>query len=82
MSTRENGKWRNERYGYATYDLGGAGWANEPYGVRDFKAKFRGELVSYGRYRKVYSPLKLTLAEEGYASLRKWVNPQKWKLEA
>lgn len=58
--------WSNEQ-GYSRYDFGGAGWPNVPYGVRDFKAKFGGDLVCYGRYRKVYSRWKMALAERAYA---------------
>ncbi len=71
-------EWGNQN-GYAVYDFGGAGWPNKPYGVRDFKAKFGGELVCYGRYRKVYSPLKLALAEKGYEFARNVINPKNWK---
>ncbi len=62
----------------ALYDFGGAGWANKPYGVRDFKAKFGGDLVQYGRYRKVYSPLKLAVAERAYGLVRHVINPTHW----
>ena len=55
-----------QQNGYAQYDFGGAGWPNKPYGVRDFKAKFGGKLVNYGRYRKIYSPLRFTLASKSY----------------
>jgi CelD/BcsL family acetyltransferase involved in cellulose biosynthesis len=58
--------WSCEQ-GYSRYDFGGAGWPNVPYGVRDFKAKFGGDLVCYGRYRKVYSRWKMALAERAYA---------------
>jgi lipid II:glycine glycyltransferase (peptidoglycan interpeptide bridge formation enzyme) len=61
--------WSGEQ-GYARYDFGGAGWPNVPYGVRDFKAKFGGDLVCYGRYRKVYSRWKMALAERAYAIRR------------
>jgi len=68
-------KWREfgQSYedGITKYDLGGAGWPNEPYGVRDFKAKFGGELVQYGRYRKVHTPWRLALAERVYKFKRK-----------
>jgi hypothetical protein len=57
--------------GYTHFDTGGAGWPDIPYGVRDFKAKFGGELVNYGRYRKVYYPWKLKLAEGAYERSRK-----------
>lgn len=36
--------------GYKTFDFMGAGKPDEPYGVRDFKKKFGGELVEYGRF--------------------------------
>jgi serine/alanine adding enzyme len=62
-------RWGNA-HEYKTFDYGGAGWADEPYGVRDFKAKFGGKLVDYGRYRKVYSPLKFAVAEKAYAMSR------------
>ena len=58
-------KWAHEQ-GYKLCDSGGAGWPDIPYGVRDFKRKFGGELVQFGRYRKVYSPWKLALAEKVY----------------
>jgi lipid II:glycine glycyltransferase (peptidoglycan interpeptide bridge formation enzyme) len=67
--------WSCEQ-GFSRYDFGGAGWPNKPYGVRDFKAKFGGDLVCYGRYRKVYSRWKLALAERAYA-LRRSVRSRK-----
>ena len=36
--------------GCKVYDFMGAGKPNEPYGVRDFKAEFGGELVEHGRF--------------------------------
>jgi CelD/BcsL family acetyltransferase involved in cellulose biosynthesis len=62
--------------GYALYDFGGAGQPDEPYGVRDFKAKFGGELVCYGRYRKVYSPWKMAMAERAYQWGRSVMSPK------
>jgi serine/alanine adding enzyme len=63
-------------HGYARYDFGGAGWPNIPYGVRDFKAKFGGDLVNYGRYRKVYSRWKMKLAERAYEIGRSVISPK------
>jgi lipid II:glycine glycyltransferase (peptidoglycan interpeptide bridge formation enzyme) len=63
-------------HGFERYDFGGAGWPNQPYGVRDFKAKFGGELVCYGRYRKVYSVWKMALAERAYQFGRKIISPK------
>ena len=54
------------------YDFGGAGWPNEEYGPRDFKAKFGGTLVRHGRYRRVYSPWKLRLAETAFLAARRF----------
>jgi CelD/BcsL family acetyltransferase involved in cellulose biosynthesis len=62
--------------GFEWYDFGGAGWPNVPYGVRDFKASFGGELVSHGRYRKVYSRWKLALAERAYEFGRTVISPK------
>ncbi len=56
--------------GFTHYDFGGAGRPDEEYGPRDFKAKFGGELVNYGRYRRIYDPRKLALAERAYALRR------------
>jgi len=61
------------RNGYHTFDFGGAGKPGEEYGVRDFKAKFGGELVSYGRYQCVHSPRLLHLSERGYGVLRRFL---------
>jgi lipid II:glycine glycyltransferase (peptidoglycan interpeptide bridge formation enzyme) len=42
---------------YAVFDFGGAGKPGVPYGVRDFKLKFGGNVVNYGRFRKIHNPL-------------------------
>jgi CelD/BcsL family acetyltransferase involved in cellulose biosynthesis len=57
--------------GFGVYDFGGAGKPGETYGVRDFKAKFGGELVCYGRHRRVHHPGLLRLSEWGYQAYRK-----------
>ena len=35
--------------GYTCFDFGGAGKPNVPYGVREYKKKFGGDLVEHGR---------------------------------
>ncbi|MEX0984119.1 MAG: GNAT family N-acetyltransferase [Actinomycetota bacterium] len=62
-------EWGAEN-GYRTYDFGGAGKPGEEYGVRDFKAKFGGELVGFGRNTRVHAPLRLALAKAGYRAAR------------
>ena len=59
--------------GYHVYDFGGAGKPNETYGVRDFKAKFGGELVNYGRNTCVHSPMRLSISKKGYETLRRFL---------
>src|SRR4051812_5127007 len=68
-------EWSHQN-GIEHYDFGGAGWPNVPYGVRDFKASFGGELVCYGRYRKIYSPWKMAVAERAYELGRTVISPK------
>lgn len=67
--------WDTIRWGAANgqrlLDFGGAGKPGEKYGVRDFKAKFNGQLVSYGRNICVHSPLRMRLSETAYGLARK-----------
>ncbi len=51
--------------GFKTFDFGGAGKPNVPYGVRDHKMKFGGELVEYGRYEKIHKPRLMSMAKAG-----------------
>ncbi len=57
--------------GFTTMDLGGAGKPGEKYGVRDFKAKFNGRLVSFGRSTRVHAPIRLKMSQAAYESMRK-----------
>jgi len=57
--------------GYELFDFGGAGKPNVEYGVRDYKIKFGGSLVNYGRYIAIHSPMKCWLAEKAFILLRK-----------
>lgn len=51
--------------GYHTFDFGGAGKPGIPYGVRDYKMKFGGELVEYGRFDKVHNTYLYALGKLG-----------------
>lgn len=42
--------------GYQIFDFMGAGKPEEEYGVREFKARFGGEEVCYGRYEMILNP--------------------------
>ena len=55
----------------AKFDMMGAGSPNVKYGVRDFKAKFGGQLVEYGRYLCVLNKLSYSLGKLGVKFLKK-----------
>jgi serine/alanine adding enzyme len=59
--------------GYKFLDFGGGGKPEEPYGVRDFKAKFGGELVNFGRNVCVHAPIKLKISQASYKILRRFL---------
>ena len=63
-------QWSAE-HGYWTYDFGGAGKPDEEYGVRDFKAKFGGDLVCYGRNTWVHAPVLFGMSRRAYAAYRR-----------
>lgn len=58
-------KWGIEN-NYSSFDFGGAGEPQKPYGPREFKRRFGGELVSYGRYVHEYSKMKNKIARFGF----------------
>lgn len=51
--------------GYKKFDFGGAGKPGVPYGVREHKAKFGGELVEFGRYERVNKKLFMAIGKFG-----------------
>jgi lipid II:glycine glycyltransferase (peptidoglycan interpeptide bridge formation enzyme) len=56
---------------YKVFDFGGAGHPDKPYGVREFKRRFGGEMVNYGRYEKVHSALRKKIAFTGLSFYNK-----------
>lgn len=65
-------KWGGQN-GIHTFDFGGAGRPDERYGVRDFKERFGGQVVNYGRYTNVYSPGLYNVSNIGYRLYRKFL---------
>ena len=57
--------------GYPLFDFMGAGKPDEPYGVRDFKAEFGGELVEHGRFLCIRKPLLYTIGKMGVNWLKR-----------
>ena len=56
MATWAGIQWAQET-GCARYDMMGAGEPGVPYGVRDFKSEFGGEMVEHGRFMCVCHPV-------------------------
>ena len=57
--------------GYPLFDFMGAGSPDQPYGVRDFKAEFGGELVEHGRFLCVRKPLLYWIGKMGVKWLKR-----------
>lgn len=58
------------RKGYKTFDYGGAGEPNKPYGVRAFKQQMGGTLVNFGRYEKIHRPALFKIGVMGIKMMR------------
>lgn len=67
--------WAAIEYGLSNnlkyFDFMGAGPPNQNYGVRDFKARFGGELVEYGRFILVLKPFMYSIGKLGLSLLQK-----------
>jgi serine/alanine adding enzyme len=51
---------------YKLFDFGGAGKPSVPYGVRDYKIKFGGNLVNFGRFENIHMPIIYKFSSIGY----------------
>lgn len=49
------------RHGVKSLDFMGAGLKGQEYGVRKYKEEFAGQLVEFGRYRKIYAPWRFRM---------------------
>ncbi len=58
-------------HGITRCDFMGAGEPGVPYGVRDFKARFGGELVEHGRFLYVCKPMLYSIGKLGVKFLGK-----------
>lgn len=58
--------------GMPRFDMMGAGTPQEAYGVRDFKARFGGELVEHGRYKYICKPMLYKCGTLGVKILKKY----------
>ncbi|HDQ45281.1 MAG TPA: GNAT family N-acetyltransferase [bacterium] len=62
-------RWGLEN-GYHHIDWGWAGKKDEPYGVREFKSKYGGREICYGRHVFVHKPVILAASRIAYQGLR------------
>jgi len=53
------------------FDFMGIGSPGKPYGVRDFKTRFGGQSVNYGRYMRINNPNLYRIASKVYSLLVK-----------
>ena len=56
--------------GCHTFDFMGMGLPGKPYGVREFKARFGGRWVNYGRWTRINHPMQYRLIELAYNLFR------------
>jgi len=57
--------------GLKYFDFLGAGKPNVDYGVREFKSKFGGQLVNYGRFTKIHSKTLYNIGKSGLELIKK-----------
>lgn len=57
--------------GFTIFDFGGAGHPDKPYGVRDYKKKFGGTIVNFGRYLFVHRPILYKLGYSVHQLIQK-----------
>lgn len=53
------------------FDWGGAGKPGVPYGVRDYKEKFGGRLVNFGRFEKTHKPILFQIAKSTFKLIQR-----------
>ena len=57
---------RSKAEGFTQFNFGGAGKPNVPYGVRDYKLRFGGTVVNYGRYEIIHNYTIFTLMRTAF----------------
>lgn len=56
----------SKQHNFKTFDFGGAGKPNIAFGVRDYKLKFGGKLVEFGRYQIVHKSTLMIIGQSAY----------------
>lgn len=70
LSYWETIRWA-KRNGYKTYDMGGGGNPERPYGVRDFKMGFGPQAFNYGHYVLPLRPALMKIAKKTWYFLHR-----------
>lgn len=65
-------KWGKQN-GYKKFDFGGAGKPDEVYGVRDYKKKFGGTFVNFGRFEKIHNQFLYNIGLAGYKLVKRFI---------
>jgi lipid II:glycine glycyltransferase (peptidoglycan interpeptide bridge formation enzyme) len=65
-------KWGKQN-GYKKFDFGGAGKPDEDYGVRDYKKKFGGTFVNFGRFEKIHNQFLYIVGVAGYKLVKRFI---------
>jgi lipid II:glycine glycyltransferase (peptidoglycan interpeptide bridge formation enzyme) len=52
------------------FDFMGAGSPDDQYGVREFKARFGGDMVDHGRFTRINKPLLYNVGKFGLGIMR------------
>jgi serine/alanine adding enzyme len=63
-------KWGNSR-GFSEFDFGGAGKPDKEYGVRDYKKKFGGRFVNFGRFEKIHKRIMYSIVKTAFVLWRR-----------
>ena len=58
-------KW-GKKNNFKVFDFGGAGKLDVAYGVREYKKKFGGQFVEFGRYEQIHQPIMFKIAKIGF----------------
>jgi lipid II:glycine glycyltransferase (peptidoglycan interpeptide bridge formation enzyme) len=64
-------RWGSLDSNLLEFDFGGAGKRSVPYGVRDYKSKFGGDLIEFGRFFRINRPLIFTFSKIGFYLFKK-----------
>ncbi|HZQ08642.1 MAG TPA: GNAT family N-acetyltransferase [Anaerolineae bacterium] len=63
-------RW-GQAHGFREFDFGGGGKPGEPYGPREFKLKFGGKQVNYGRNVCIHAHWRFSVSQAGYGFYRR-----------